>query len=482
MIAVRNLARAVLGARSSLVATAIASAVASNAGAQTASPAAPRPEDAARLPSYAGAPAVQGMPATVVAVGPGATWTTVLVGTPDMIAAPRASDSAARRVASCLTTLGRAEAVPPSPWSPFDSATAGRAYVVVQIVPSAGAPAACSQATHPLVTAAGYVLVTAGSGGGGNGDLLDATIQDAHDRIRPAMTGRVAAAVIGGPAVHELRLYLAPDALAPDEHGRFPRATIRVVRSDGRSEIAVPDSVARRMWQALAPWRVARVAAERATRLPRLAAPADTALARAAALWSSGDARQAASVAADRRAGSTLARQDALFASLLVGSALLAGGDSAGARAEYGDANRLAPCVRLAGAPAFERVLARVEADSRCAPASTWRLLGMGLVAPGGAQWARGDRFGAGVAATATLALAATAADLLRRAAQQHDDYTRAIAPPNVDPLLDRANATRASARRYAIGAAAVWASSVVIGVVMEKIHPPRVDAAGGTP
>lgn len=481
MMSNRRVSPAARGRRSSLFAMAFVAAVSSRVGAQGTLPAAPRASDVARLPSDSGGHVTRGIPASLVAVGPGGTWMTVLVGTPGMLAPAGASDPAVRRVASCLTMLGRADAVPPSPWLSFDSATAGRAYLVVQLVPSAGAPAACPQATDPVVAAAGYAIVTTGSGGSGNGDLLDATIDDAGHAVRPAMTGRVPAVVLGGPAVHELRIYLAPDALTPDAHGRFASTSIHVVRSDGRAEIALPDSVARRMWQALAPWRVARLPARTAARLPRLAAPGDSALARAASLWGSGDARQAASVAAERRAEATLARDDALFASLLVGSAFLTGGDSAGARAEYGDAARIAPCVRLEGAPAFARALSRVEGDSHCVPRSTWRLLTTGLAAPGGAQWARGDRFGAGVVATATLALAATAADLLLRAAQQHDAYTSAIAPPNVDPLLDRANATRASARRYAIGAAAVWASSAVIGVVMEKIRPPRPDAAGVT-
>ena len=402
-----------------------------------------------------------------------------------------AADSLGARVTRCLELLGLPAAATASPWARLDSATAGDAYVLVQLSALAGPPASCPAASDPRVITEGVELVGAGARLDSGDDLTSATLLLRERAVAPSLTGRAAAVVIttvGAPAhavAGQLRLYFDPDALAPDARGRFSPAHVRITSASRRlaRTVVVPDSMIERAWRELTPVRLARLrGAPRGRPLPALGVPSDSILARARMAYASGDPLAGARLTLRRRASVRLDAGDSRVAALLVGSTLLAYGDTAAGRVEYRDATRLAPCTRLADAPAFDRVLAATRpAGARCSSIGSLRLLGSGMLVPGGAQWARGDRTGAVLAAGLTVGLFAIAAQRYTAARSDYRAYVRATGPAHVEPLLDRANSTRASARRYAVGAATSWAASALLGIIAEKIHPPGGSVAAAS-
>jgi hypothetical protein len=416
-------------------------------------------------------------------------WTSAIVASPSTVARLPEPDSVAARVSRCLTALAQPLVPARSPWAAVDSTTAGRPLVLVQIASTVGPPAACPAATDPLVALAGIELVGPGTHVRPNDDLLAATTEFDGRPVPPAIIERAEALVMGSESrpgagaprsVHQLRLYFSPDALGPDRTGRFSPLNVRLttaVRGERRL-LVVPDSVMRWSWRELMTWRLGQLAgATRRSPLPRLTGlpaftPADTVLARARLEYDASDPLGGAAIAARRREAVSLGPADARLASLLIGSTLLAYGDTAGARAEYRDVTRSAPCARLADAPLYDRVLVDTrDWGVRCSPIPLALVLAHGI-APGGAQWVRGNRVGGTVAAVLTVGLFAIAGERWQRSRAQYQAYTRSIAPPLVEPQLDRANATRASAARYALAGGVAWMASAVAGVVAEWMHP----------
>lgn len=437
---------------------------------------------AASLPAAAGDTARGGGTPTFIERTSSSGAVSVMVATSGARGA-RSADSLQQAVVRCLTRLARPVPALTSPWAAFDSATAGRAFVLLQMWATVGAPAPCRESTEPAVAAAGLLLLGEGVRAYRNDDLREASLALNGHEVAPALAGRVESVIVSGeigdstmPRVHQLRLYFAPDALAPDRRGRFAPARLRIVTADPkiRHTIEVPDTTLHRAWRELSSWRVARLRGKtRRLDLPPIPAPHDSVLRRARDDYDAGNAIAAAELVAWRRAERALDASDTRFVALVIGSALLAYGDTAGARVELRDALADSPCFRFPAAPAFDGVLASVASRRvRCGRVGVARLLGSGLAVPGGGQWVRGDRFGAGAAAIVTGGLFAVAAERLLRSQQQYRDYQRAVAPPLVDPLLDRANATRGSARRYAVAAVAAWASSALAAVLAEKLHP----------
>jgi len=345
------------------------------------------------------------------------------------------------------------------------------------------------------VALAGIELVGPGTRVRADEDLLAATAKMDGRAVAPEIAERAELFVLGpdsGPGasapvpVHQLRLYFAPDSLGPDRAGHFAALHLHLTTAvrDADRSLVVPDSVIRWSWRALTGWRLARLAgAPHSLSLPRLVPPAepaiaDSVLARARLAYDAGDPLGGAALAVQRRETVPLARADSRLASLLIGSTLLAYGDTAGARAEYWDVTRAVPCARLADRPAYDRVLAATrDPGVRCSPIPLAVVLAHGI-APGGAQWVRGNRVGATIAATVTVGLFAIAGERWQRARAQYQAYSRSTAPPLVEPQLDRANATLASAGRYAVAGAAAWVASAIGGVVAEWVHPSGVESA----
>ena len=376
----------------------------------------------------------------------------------------------------------------PSVWEAFDSATAGRAFLMMEmdapVMPAAG----CKGADDPVVRAAGIQLVDSGAVPAARNALLTAAATSRGRPLTPVLTARARARLIGlrdpEPRIvpTSLRLYFDPGVVEPDRHGSFAPLVLEVTSADDsrRDSVTVPDQMVTQIWREFLPWRLQRLHGLVSERdLPRLEPPTDTALRRAAALYASGHAVRAADLAASWREQVDPRRRsatDARFADLLLGSVFLAGNDSASARGAYATALAGAPCLHLAAHPEFDRALDAVRpSGARCRWVGSGRQIAWGLGFPGGGQWVHGDRVGGTLASAITVGLAALA---IQRNAQAHDQYRAyqaAVPPAAVPAMLDQANATKRAARSFAISAAGVWLASAVVGVVTEAWHAHRV-------
>ena len=410
--------------------------------------------------------------------------------TPRSIAGIVRDDSLDAHLRGCMPTMDTSYR-PRHPWARLDSATIDRAFVLVQVGLLLPAATSCRYATNPRVRGAGLQIVEPNATVRLVDDVTGAAVIVDGRPLAPALVARARSAAFdttGSPLRMlplDLRVYLAPDALAPDRRGRFPEVDLWLTSADTArrpSELPLSDTAVAHAWSELTPWRLSRLDGRpHAATLPRLRTPSDSTLRRAAAMYAAGELVPAAMLAAhereqlDRPSRTTA---DARFADLLVGSVFAAYGDSAGTRAEYAQALRSAPCLRLANHPAFDAQLDPLRpAGVRCQSVSTVRQLGAGLLLPGGAQWVRGDRFLAGIAAAATTTLFVIAAQRAQDAQQQYDAYRAAVdaQPITMAAMLASANATRASARAYVLRAASVWAGSAVVGLLQEAVHARRV-------
>lgn len=427
-------------------------------------------------------------------------FTQVTVYTPRSLAGAMRRDSLVPGlVEGCFRTPGstasrdaalEAARALPRPWAAVDSAVAGRAFVMLQIVAPVAQEAPCAAKNEGVVELAGLQLVDTGAHATPRHDLRAVTIMRDGIPFAPEVLARAPAVLVARDvrlldvAPQMLRVYLSPDAIAPDAHGRFAPLVVWVTSADSsrRDSVFLSDSIIAQTWRDLVPWRLERLRGHPAVAgLPNLRAPHDAALRTAAARYAAGDDIEAALLAARKAALIPPAKRrtvEARDAGLILGSVFLAHGDSAAARAAYADALVAAPCLRLAEHPRYDAVLERVRPDgARCSSVPPGRQLLAGIVFPGGAQWAQRQRFGGVVATLVTGALFATAIQREQNAQSQFDAYRAALPPAPVPLLLDRANKTRRAAHQMAIAGVATWAASAVIGLVTETVHAARVRA-----
>lgn len=421
-------------------------------------------------------------------------YAVVTILTPRSLAGITGRDSLTKRIRECDPRYGSKDSaaivIPDIPrvWAPLDSATAGRAFVLLQVEAPIAPAAQCAIAQDLSLSVAGVQLANAGARMRPRNDVIAVTVTRGGRAVAPAIAARASEVVLGRGMERTdarpgaLRIYLHPDALGPDARGRFPAVVLWLATGDStrRDSLRVPDSLVVAIWRDFTPWRVDRLpAAATAADLPRLREPGDTALRRAAALYAAGDIRGAAALAArgrERLPATQPRSADARFAELLLGSVFLAQGDSDAGRAEYRASLAGAPCLRLASHPDFDRVLGQVRSSrARCTSVPVGKQFLSGLLFPGGAQWAQRNRVGAGVASAVTATLFASAIRKNAQAQRQFDAYRQAVPPAPIAPLLDRANATRRSARQEAFAAITAWGASAAIGLVTEAWHAHRV-------
>lgn len=376
----------------------------------------------------------------------------------------------------------------PRPWASVDSALAGRAFVLLQIVAPVARQAPCAGANEGPIELAGIQLVDSAAQPSPRRDLRAVTMMRAGVPIAPEVLARAPSALVArdvrllDAAPGMIRVYLSPDAIAPDARGRFAPMILWVASADSshRDSVLVTDSIVAQTWRDFVPWRLERLRGQPALApLPRLPTPRDASLRAAAARYAAGDDIGAALLAA-RKAALLLPAQrrtpEARDAAVILGSVFLAHGDSAAARAAYADALVASPCLRLAEHPRYDAMLERVRpAGARCSSVPPLRQLLAGVVFPGGAQWAQRQRFGGAVATLVTGALLGIAIQREQNAQSQFDAYRAALPPAPVPLLLDRANRTQRSAHQMALAGAATWAASAVIGLATEAIHAARV-------
>ncbi len=371
-----------------------------------------------------------------------------------------------------------------APWAGFDSATAGRAFLVLQIDSPILPQSSCEASRDAAVRAAGVQFLAPGAVAGAQNDIRAATVSFRGRSLSPVFSARTASVLVGphgrvmAPTPGSVRLYFAPDAFQPDARGRFASGVVDVTTGDTkrRDSVVLPDSVLGDVWGEFTTWRLGQLRAASSMReLPRLRAPHDTAYRGAAALYAGGHAVEAAMEAARRRerSGGAPARpEDQWFADLLIGSVFLAHDDSVPGRVEYASALDRAPCLQLSAHHDFDRVLDELRpAGVRCTSVPLVRELAWGVAVPGGGQWVHGNRVGGAAVSVLTVGLFALALEQHLRAQSQFDAYRSAVPPADIGAMLDRANATERSASGDAIAAAGVWLMSAAVGLATEAWH-----------
>lgn len=407
------------------------------------------------------------------------------------------------RLATCFSApASEALRTVRSPWAELDAAVDGRAFVLLQLDAAVGPPPSCSAAHDPDIRSAGLQVLAGSTPILPRHDLVAAAIVMRDSRLVPALAARAGATIIGPDGtqidgtIGSLRLFLTPDALAPDARGQFSSLNLLVRSADpARQEpVILPDSIVAALWHEFTGWRLARLeGAEPPAALPRLRAPADSALSVAHTMYGRGEALAAATIAerwleerADERNGAPRARaarersttSDRDFAHLLVGSVFLGYGDTVASREPYAAVLREHPCLRFSRHPAFDRVIEGMrDPEARCTGVSKMRQAMWGAMVPGGGQWVRGQRRLGTFISGASGALLASALRHHLLAARQFDEYRSAPGPDAVDALLDRANRTRGAVRRDLAAAASIWVASAVAGFIAESWHRRRIAA-----
>ena len=371
-----------------------------------------------------------------------------------------------------------------APWAGFDSATAGRAFLVLQVDSPILPQSSCEASRDAAVRAAGVQFLATGAVAGPRNDIRAATVTFRGRSLSPVFAARTPSVLVGphgrvmASTPGSVRLYFAPDVFQPDARGRFASGVVDVTTGDTarHDSVVLPDSVLGDVWREFTTWRLGQLRAASSTpELPRLRVPDDTGYRRAAALYTGGHAVEAAVEVARRRerfGGAPVRPADGWFANLLIGSVFLAHGDSVPGRVEYASALDQAPCLRLSAHQDFDRVLDQLRpAGVRCTSVPLLRQLAWGVAVPGGGQWVHGNHVGGAAVSVLTVGLLALALEQHSRAQSQFDAYRRAVPPANVAAMLDRANATQRSSRIDAITAAGIWGVSAVIGLATEAWH-----------
>jgi hypothetical protein len=409
----------------------------------------------------------------------------------------------AARLATCYPdTSGDVVRALRSPWAELDAAMDGRAFVLLQLDAAVGPPPSCSAAHDPDLRSAGLQVLAESAPILPRHDLVAATAVMRGSPLVPAFVARADATILGpggtplAGTMGSLRLYLTPDALAPDRRGGFDSLRLLVRTADPAHEesIVLPDTVIAALWREFTGWRLARLEkAAPPAALPLLRAPADSALSVAHGMYERGEALAAASIAErwleERADGSTRAPRDSAasrratpddrsFAQLLLGSVFLGYGDTSSSRVPYASALRAHPCLRFTRHAAYDRVLEGMrDAEARCTSVAAARQAAWGAMLPGGGQWVRGQRRLGTFISGVTGALLASALRHHLLAERQFDDYRSAPGPDAADALLDRANHTRGVVRRDLTVAASIWVASAVSGFVAESWHRRRIAA-----
>jgi hypothetical protein len=471
-----------------------------------------------RLPRFTrlAAPSDTAPPYSAVAPGKHTGDRAVTVLTPFSLIALTPFDSLQARVRQCAVSLlsarshgaspaqlTQAAAIDlPHPWAALDSATADRGFVMIQIDAPATPAAACEVARDPALLMAGVQLAGHGARSNLRGAVRAATVTVGGRVIQPRVVISTSAAaldveaqrVTGTPA--SLRLYFAPGDLGPDAHGRFTDAGLHVTAEnpERRDSLVVSDSILSRAWRDYTRTRIAAIDDSGRFDVPHLQVPTRGRYVRAGAIYDRGDVLGAAALAAAVRheaelMGSRQAR--GVFPSLLIGSVLLAHGDSAAGRAEYAQALDDLSCLRFGEHPAFDRVLAEARPETaRCGRLGRSDLLTAGLLRPGGAQRLQGNRVGASRLMRTTAALLVAGLGFEIESHREFNRYMETRPPADIGLLYDRANTKRAYARTAALSALGVWLGSAAYSLISEVRHSREVRrqeqyeetaAAGGT-
>jgi hypothetical protein len=328
-----------------------------------------------------------------------------------------------------------------SPWAAFDSATAGRALVVVSIAPNGGRGAACGDTVVETSVAVARGLEFIAPIYVRDNNPASAGIRVGNTRMKPAFYGqtrvlRVRGGVIGRDSTQQLRLYIPLDDFRPDVNGRFPEVELTVGSSGFRADtFAIPERVLRQVWAQSLPWRIDRVD-------PAIHERENARVAIAGMASRDPEARRASRV--------------------LVGTTLWRGGDTLASAVVFGQVLEADPCLAISpqADPTIRDAVSRLRTDASCVPRSSSGVLARGLIFPGFGQTSSGRRGRTVGIATIALFGLSTAAALKSR--QAYSDYQSATTPGAAGDFYDSASNFRGVATSLALTGIVLWGGSAL--------------------
>ena len=406
----------------------------------------------------------------------------LIAGAPDVLA--RASDSAlvARAFAACHVTappeVQEGRVVP--------GVDTSGAYIVLMVVPRAATPAACdATASEGAALLARAIRLVDPM----NAELLpDVASVSAHVRGGPPLVAtatRVPTIVTARPGMRPpapstLVVLLPAGAFAPDAGGQLPDVTFELSLAGSTTAVerlTMSSYFVRMLWfQGLA-GQLARLGETASASPPlHLPQPADTALRSAHALHAGGSRGAAAVVAVARLGARQTSDEDRLIARLIVADALLAGGDTIGARVPLAEALVDAPCLTLGSAsPAYARLLDDLRPrDVRCT-VTPLRRVALAAMVPGLGYAVTGHRIVAWQVGAGTALLGALTFAMHVRGDAEYDRYVDAENEGRAAEHYNHADELRTSASGLGVATALAWVLSGINAVRAEHGHRAEV-------
>lgn len=406
----------------------------------------------------------------------------VMLGTPASLEWAHAHDGTAKAIARCgsalhLDSASARAATANNPWAAADSTELGRSELVIQVVAQPLSAAACGleSSLDPGMIARGVALVAgrypdpSGSIASislGRGDSM--LIAPLRSVVSPPTYVGAAPPAAGATDPMMVREYFATGTVVPRRDGTFEPLLLIVVSARGdTTTVPITGALLERVWPG--------IVAARLSMLQGVSA--------------------AARNGATRLAGSRLTVRDELDARLMIANELLAREDTAAAAATVVPSLRstpalpAAPCLQLdsSSSPALRTLIAdlRPAPSQRCVELGATRTVLRGLLVPGGAQLASGQRTSGYIVAGFVVAAGAGALLLHQRANEQYRAYQAVTYPIRVPDAYRRANNTRHSVVTVLAGGAAVWVAAAIEGGVAAAFHDRdlrRVQNYGASP
>lgn len=380
------------------------------------------------------------------------------------------------------------------PWTAFDTAAYARPLITVAVYPAEVRRFDC----HAGLLA----RFAAMSRGALYGRFAAYSPRTDVKRIEVRRAGVLEPAILEGRApvskfevgrsyrdgTNHVRVWIEPDAFAPDAEGESPQLEIHVwnMVDEEPDILPMPVEVVRAVWQQMMPWRAMTlgrdgVAPKDVGRIA-LPMPSDSVLRVAHERYLAGEPGVAASTALERFMYRPMPpRKEILNAMLLSASAFSAYGEDEAALSLVADVIEVFPCLTLsADAPAsMHEMVDRVpRAEARCTSIPL-PIIALRSLVPGWGQ-ATGPlrrRMALSVAAgTAGAYLLSAAAREFQRGNYEKYLAYRGGGGPNAEALIGRAELGRNLANGLQVAAVTAWVGAGIEAIWAEHQHKRRLD------
>jgi hypothetical protein len=379
------------------------------------------------------------------------------------------------------------------PWDVFDSATRARPLIALAIYPAELRRFDC----HAGLLA----RFAAMSRGALYGRHAAYSPRNDVARVEVRRDGYLEPAVLQGRApvtkfevgrsmrdgTQQVRVYIAPEAFAPDGEGKAPRLEVHVwnLEDEEPSILPMPDEVIRAVWQQMMPWRAMTLgrdgAAPKDVGHLELPMPRDSVLRMAHERYRAGDVGAAAAAALDRLMYRPLPpRSETRNAMLLSASSFSAYGEDEAALSLVADVIEYFPCLTLSpDAPAsMHDMVDRVPRERARCTSIPLPMIALRSVVPGLGQATGPLRKRMALTTFAsTVGAYALAYGLHGYADKEYEKYLayRGNTQPRPEAFIKRAELGRNLGNGLMIGAAATWIGSGIEAIWSERRHAQRL-------